>query len=130
MRDSLSKLVNQDMPVRLSFTLSKLAKNIQEEMKNFEEQRIKLVQKVGEKQEDDTYKVADNRMAEFNKELLDLLNIEIDVEGKIPISEIEKVDSIALSPQDVLSLEPLFDNHKETVSSASEEDDIQVTGIE
>jgi len=107
-KDALQKLLQSDLPVKTAFRISRIAKKINDVFNDIEEQRIKLVNKLGEVQEgSDEIKVPPDKLKEFHAELSSLLEeeIELDIE-KIKLSEL---GDIKLRPVEIASLEYLIE---------------------
>lgn len=103
---SLGKLLDQDLPIRMAYRMGKLAKTVREELNEFEEARVKLVEKIGEKVEEDgkeKISVPKDKMEVFSQELKSLLDEEVDVDFE-PI-KISDVEDIKLSAIDMANLD-------------------------
>lgn len=104
-QQGLMTLVNQQLPVKLSYKLGKLIKIVDDEVQEIENKRIELVKKYGVKnEEDNTIKVPDDKQDGFMQEYTDLLNLEIDVTFE-PISISELPDDLKITPQQLIYLE-------------------------
>jgi len=103
-KDSIGKLLERELPIRISFRLTKLIKELDPELQIIEKHRIKLVEKYGKKNEENgNTEVSGDSVADFSKEFNTLLEEELDIDYEpIPISSLE---NISLSPFDVLRLE-------------------------
>lgn len=78
--DELGKR-NANLPVKVWYALSKNASKLTSADKVSESARIKLVEKYGDKAEgSDVVTVSEAKMPDFQKEYIDLMNIEVDVE--------------------------------------------------
>ena len=107
MAPSLRHLADQALPLKISYRLSKFIKKVTEELSSIEQQRIKLVNQFGEKDEEKGITtVSPEKEPEFQKIFTDLLNenVEIDIDP-IKISDIENVK---LSVADILNLDKIF----------------------
>tara|TARA_Y100001951_G_C11214745_1_gene225116 strand:- start:230 stop:595 length:366 start_codon:yes stop_codon:yes gene_type:complete len=104
--DAMNKIATQPMKAAVSFKVAKNLKSLSEELAIFEQSRGDLIRKYGK--EDDKGNVAiepsTKGMAEFQKELGELLNLEVDLNGfkKIKLSNLSKCE---LTPQEMASLE-------------------------
>ena len=99
---SLSKLAASDLPIKFSWKLSKFIRQIQEEFKILEEQRVKLVSKYAS--EEDKNRVAESNIDAFINEYNDLLSVEIDVSyPTISINDLP--DTLQMTPTELASLD-------------------------
>jgi len=108
--ESVKKLMASDLSIVTSYKLSKLAKKINEEFKDFEEKRIELIKKYGEEVKDKQgqYKIdSPEKVKLFNEELDKLLKLKVKFEfDKVKLSDIKDAK---LSANDLLSLEPFLE---------------------
>jgi len=102
----MNKVLETELPANIAFQLTKLLKTLNEEVKVIEDQRVKLVSKYGEKGENETVSVSEEKKQEFLKEFSELLETEIELNWT-PIS-VEKVSSLNLSTNDMLKIQFLF----------------------
>lgn len=83
-----SKLVNLDLPIKVSFLISKNAKKIQSELEVYDAEKQKLIDKYSIKAEDGTTKVNEDGtitinqefIDDWNKDIVDLLQCENDID--------------------------------------------------
>jgi len=110
-QQSLTKLANSDLPVKIAYSLSKTIQKLSVEFKAFDEARNKLFEKYGEEIEEKTKtgqpnrykKIKNENIEEFQKEINKLLDLEVEVDfKKIKVSNLEKVN---LSAIDLTNLE-------------------------
>ena len=103
----LRKLNNAELPVRVSYKLAKNIKSIDKELKIYEEEKQKLINKYCEKDdegknkinEDGTIKILDTE--KWNKDIKELLDIEAEINiEKINIDELAKSD-LKLTPSEL-----------------------------
>lgn len=103
----LRKLNNAELPVRVSYKLAKNIKNIDKELNIYEEEKQKLINKYGEKDdegknkinEDGTIKILDTE--NWNKDIKELLEIEAEINiEKINIDELAKGD-LKITPSEL-----------------------------
>jgi len=102
----LSKLLDTEIPVSVSFKMMKLVNTLNSELKTVEEQRIKLVKKYSKESESESI-VQDDSKEEFLKEFSVLLAEEVDVQWT-PISLETMGDSVKLSVNDLTKVQYLF----------------------
>ena len=107
MREALEKLVQMDLPIKQSFLLSKFAKKATVELQEFEEQRVKLVNKYGETDETTgTTSVAPANLEAFRKDLDELTDVELFFD--IPPIRVEALENVKISVSDLMALEPIL----------------------
>ena len=115
--NSLSKLLTQDLPVKQAYRFSKLAKNVQTEMNEMNEHINTLIRKYGEPDGDGNTSVK-SRIEEYFTELNPMLNEEVEL-SFIPV-DLNEVESLRLSPMDIINLESFIDEKSETLLEAGE----------
>ena len=112
MREALDKLVLMDLPIRQSFLLSKFAKKAAVELQEFEEQRVKLVNKYGETDEiTGTTSVSPTNLEDFRRELDDLTDVELFFD--VPPVRIGDLENVKVSVADLMALEPILADEEE-----------------
>ncbi|HLR35958.1 MAG TPA: hypothetical protein VK071_11615 [Tissierellales bacterium] len=107
---TLQELSKEQLPIKISYTISKNIKIIEEELKIYEEERQKLIKKHAELDKEGKPKVNDNgnyiikqeNQLDFNKEVLELLNIETDV--NICKVDLNALDGLKISPLELTSI--------------------------
>jgi hypothetical protein len=110
--DTLNKLFAAQLPVKIAYRLSKVQKAISTESQKYQELRVGLIKKYGEKNEDGSSVVDENgnvkllegSMDELVEEMNELHDIDVEIPGHVTIDEIEKID---LSSYDLSILEEL-----------------------
>ena len=104
--EALNKLAQQPMKAVTSFEVAKNLKNISDELSIYEKARVDLIRKFGKKDKDGVVGIAPDTkgMKDFQKELGDLLNIEVDLNGfkQIKLKHLSKCE---LTPIEMSSLE-------------------------
>jgi hypothetical protein len=98
----MNKILDAQLPVNISFQLTKLLKNLNEEIKVIEEQRVKLVSKHGEQSGDQGVTVPETKKEQFLKEFAELLDTEIEINWT-PVSA-DKFSTLNLSANDLLKV--------------------------
>ena len=115
----LNKFMTTQMPIKVSFWVTKSVKSIGEEYKSFIEQRNKLLDRCGEKEdgklkisEDGTsVKIIPEKLEEFRKELESLLNQKVQVSVfPVPLSLVE---NLLFTPQEIGMISFLFEVEEE-----------------
>lgn len=99
--NNLAALTTQTYPTRLSYAISKNLKKLEDETKNYEEERKKVCERLAEKDEkgapiieDDKYVMTDANKKTLSKEVDDLLNMEVEVEIQIvDVSVLDQCDT-------------------------------------
>lgn len=99
--DGLKGLSQKQLKARSAYAVSKILKAADAEMNTFNETRMELIKKYGEKDETGELKsdeqgnvhIIDKMLSTFNKELQELLNTTVDINAnKIRIEDIGDVD--------------------------------------
>jgi hypothetical protein len=107
---TLKKLSQEQLPIKISYVISKNIKNIEEELVVYEEERQKLLKQYAELDKEGKPKVNDKghyvikpeNQLEFNKGVLELLGIETDVNiSKIDLNALE---GLKISPLELTSI--------------------------
>jgi len=114
---SLNKLIDKEISIKTSYKLSKLTRNLMNEYKLYEDNRVKLINKYAEKdeignvkinKEDNTIIILDVNRDKFNNEFVELINIDIEIEfEKIRLDDL---GDVMISPRDLLNLDFLFED--------------------
>lgn len=113
--ETLQKLAQKDFKAKLAWTISKLLKQAEAEIQSFNETRMTLVKKYGEKDENDELitddkgncKIVQECIDDFSNELDELLNTEVEINAnKIQMNLLEDVK---FTPADMAVLEPFVD---------------------
>ena len=104
---ALEAFVKKDLSIINSFKFAKLIKAAQAELETYNEQRIKLLEKVGSTLSEDgkQYVIPSDKRAEFAEGIAQLVSIEVEIPDKINISG----ENISVSPELLLALEPFID---------------------
>jgi hypothetical protein len=105
----LSNLINQRLPLKTSFKLSKVIKEISDNLQLVEEQRQKLIKEYGElNEEDQSITITDpEKLATFQNEYNEFLKDEIDLNYE-PISIEELGPDVNLTLSEVTTISILF----------------------
>ena len=113
--ETLQKLSQKDFKAKLAWQISRLLKAAETEIQSFNEARMNLIRKYGEKDESDELvtdekgncKIDNSVLNEFTSELNDLMNTEVEINAsKIKIEQLENLD---FTPSDMAILEPYMD---------------------
>ena len=103
MRPSLVKLIEKDMPIKHAYNLARFIKKANAELESFEETRVKLVNKYGEKDEAGNIAVSERNQQQFMNELSELTEIEVEFEGFRTL-KLADLRNITLTTQDMMGL--------------------------
>jgi len=105
--DAFNKVAQQPMKASVSYEVSKNLKNLGDELAIYEQSRGDLIRKYGkENKEDGSFAIepSSKELPKFQKELGELLNIEVDLNGfkQIKLSNLSECE---LTPQEMASLD-------------------------
>ena len=108
---SLSTLSQEKLPISISYQISKNISKLNNELKIYNEERQKLINKYGKKDENDKLIIGDKNEITFkeeckidwNRDFSELLSIENEIDiAKISIDSLEGIE---LSPNEIMSIE-------------------------
>lgn len=109
----LSKLTNLELPLKLSYAFSKNITKIDAELKAYNIEREKLLNKYGEKDEEGKLKLSEKGEVNildrenFNKEIVELLQCESEID--IHLIDLEKIDTeIKITPGELMIIDYMF----------------------
>lgn len=99
----MNALMDSKLPVKIAYRLNKLANNqISREIKDYEEQRVKLVKEYGDKDEAGQVSVSDpKKLEEFLVKINELQDVDVEIDFE-RIS-IESLGDIAIEPKNIIS---------------------------
>lgn len=104
MKFSLQKIAEKELPIKISWKITKFLKQVNDELEMIEKERIKLVHKYGENEEGkEEIKVPNDKIEDFKKEFVDFLSSEVDINCE-PIN-VKDLGDIELSSSDLLVLQ-------------------------
>ena len=113
--EALQKLAGTELKAKLAWQVGRILKAAEIEIQSFNETRMNLIKKYGEKDENGELitdeqgncKIVEGDINEFSNELNDLINSEVEISGnKIKIDDLDKVD---FTPAEMAQLEILID---------------------
>ena len=113
--EALQKLAGTELKAKLAWQVGRILKAAEVEIQSFNETRMNLIKKYGEKDENGELitdeqgncKIVEGDINEFSNELNDLINSEVEISGnKIKIDDLDKVD---FTPAEMAQLEILID---------------------
>lgn len=111
----LQKLAQKELKARLALQVARMLKEAEREMQNFNEVRMNLIKKYGEKDEsgeiitDDNgnCKILPDGVETFSKELNDLVGMDIEINAnKLKLDDLENLD---FTPSEMVTLEPFIE---------------------
>ena len=117
--ETLQKLAQKDFKAKLAWSIARLLKAAETEIQSFNETRMNLIKKYGEKDEngelvtDDkgNCKIENENIDEFTKELNELIETTVEINAnKIKMDLLEDID---FTPSDMAMLEPFIDMDEE-----------------
>ena len=100
---ALEKIASVDLPLKLLYSLTKLMEKLEREMRFFNEERDKLIMKYGEQEDDGTFRIPGDKVADFQREANELADI--DVEWDVVPIVLPLLDNLALSYNELKMLE-------------------------
>jgi hypothetical protein len=111
---ALTKLLNTDLDVRVSLTLRRVVKAVDNELEHFDAERMRLIEKYATKDKagkiltKDDQAVFDDEGAyvQFRNEFEKLAGFEIEMDVK-PI-DLSKVEGVKMSPVELNTLDPFL----------------------
>ena len=112
---ALREISSKEFPGSTTFKIARLIRELDKEIQLFEEERMKIANKYGEKdengnlipQENGTIKIPDDKVQECNEEFQALFNTQVEINAnKLPI---EIFDSIEMTPTQAMNLEAIVD---------------------
>lgn len=89
---ALKDLSQTKLPIKISFRVSKLISQVQNELEIYEKQRVEIVKKLGEENPDGSWQVKVENMPEYNKEVETLGDVDVTIDfEKIKIDELGQI---------------------------------------
>ena len=109
MKDVLTKIVQAEVPIRTAFRINRFAKSVQMELGTFDQTRMGLVQKYGEKEKDSQQiSIKDpEKLKEFNSKIQKVLTEIISIDFK-PIRFEELGNDMKISAAELFALEKII----------------------
>lgn len=110
----LQKLSASPLKARTAFAVAKLLKTAEAEMNGFNDARMILVKKYGQKDEkgeikldeNNNYLIESEHIADFNRELSELIGTEIELNvTKIKLDDL----TLDITPSEMIALEPFLE---------------------
>lgn len=112
--DTLQKLSQKDFKAKLAWQVARLLKSAEAEIQSFNDTRMSLIRKYGEKDENDELitdekgncKIVPEHITDFSNELNELVKSEVEINAnKINIDQLEDLD---FTPSEMAMLEPFI----------------------
>jgi hypothetical protein len=102
-KPALEMLIQKDMTIATAYKVSKLVRAVNEELKHYDEMRIKILQDIGSTLSEDgtNYEIPIDRREEFAQKMQELFAVEVDLPDKIDISG----ENISISPELLIALD-------------------------
>jgi len=107
---TLSILSQKQLPIKTSYTIAKNILKIQDELKVYNIEREKLLNKYGKKDEKDKLIVDDKNAVQFKDGCLDKFNKDfselISIENEVDIVKfsIDKIENCSISPNEIMAI--------------------------
>lgn len=103
--ETIARLIKQPLPVVQSYRLAKFTKALVEELKVYNDERIKLCEQYGTLDKNEgVYKFEGENLEKFNADKNVLLSQEVELDVK-PID----ISGLELSAQDIINIEPFIE---------------------
>ncbi|MEW6097210.1 MAG: hypothetical protein AB1567_11930 [bacterium] len=116
---SLAKIILQELPFKLSYRLSKLAKSVKQNLDDLSELLIPLGKKYGDITEQGIYEIRKDpeNLEKYYADLNEALNIEVEI-TYIPVS-LQELENLKLTPLDLANLDWLIKEDGDKCSDIS-----------
>jgi hypothetical protein len=108
---ALQHLAEQKLPIKTAYRLQKALRKITEAVSDFDKARSRLVYELAGVEEGQPAKVPEEKLADFNKEMMDLLEEEVELEGVVQVS-LDELEGSTLSVGDLMLLDFLIVNEE------------------
>lgn len=109
----LSKLTNMELPIKLSYAISKNITKVDRELEAYNKERQKLIEKYGEKDEEGKLKTKEDGtinildIESFNSDLKEILEIETEVD--IHLIDLDNINvDINIAPGELMVIDYMF----------------------
>lgn len=111
---SMNNLIDKELPIKIAYKLKKMYQKLESEARIYEENRIKLLDKYGKKDdkgefivENNKIIIPDDRKEDFLKEFEELQEIEVEFDFE-PIKETE-IKDLKISASDLMNLDKVIE---------------------
>ena len=100
-KDAFAKLSSIELPLKTSYKLAKIIRQVNDELVLFDEQRLNLCKKYGTYiTEENSYSIPPDKMPEFSNEYSELLSVEVNLDAERVMLPAE----LSITPADILNL--------------------------
>ncbi len=106
----LGELTAKKLPVKVSYAIGKNISKVERELKHYNKERQKLIEEYCLKEDDGTLKITEGnydidpkRLEDFNKEINELQEIEVEID--IHKFNIELLDGYEMSPGELMCID-------------------------
>ena len=103
---AMNKLIDASLPAKLSFRLVRAMREMNDALKNLEEERTKLIKKYGKDSGDGNVTVSEENKSQFLEEFSNLLTEEIEIQWE-PVDP-DTLGDVTLSVGDIAKIGFLF----------------------
>lgn len=86
-QEGLTKLSNEKLNVKDAIKVARLIKKLSEESDVYNSQRQRICEKYGTETDDGGYKIAEDKVQDFNKEMTELLETELENDYEVIVIE-------------------------------------------
>lgn len=111
-QEALQRLLSLELQAAKAFQIARAVRDILMELEAYEQQRIALVRRLGERDKTGQVSVLPEKMAEFDSEIGTLLDVDIELE--IPTISPSILGEANVRPVDLMPLWFLFGGEDET----------------
>ena len=117
--EPLQKLASKELKARLALQIARLLKEAEKEIQNFNDVRMNLINKYGEKDAEGQLltddkgncKILPSDISTFTKELNELVETEVEINANK--LNLDTLDNLDFTPSDMAVLEPFIDMEEE-----------------
>jgi len=102
-KEDLDSLFMKDIPIKASWKISKFIRQVEAEYNDFEKNRVKIIDKY---RDDEIGKVPTDDVGAFQKDMEDLLDVEVELE--IDPIDIKELGEISVPPMSLAKMSFLF----------------------
>ena len=102
--DALTRLSQNTLPIKTSYDIAKVLNRVREEVRIYDTERIKMLEKHGTLNEEKTEYVFETpeKMQAFQKEHNELMDVDVEIDVK-PIV-LKSTDNIRITAQEIINL--------------------------
>lgn len=110
-QESLGRLLALELPAAASYKIARAVRPVETELRSYERERVKLVQRLGEDTGQGQTRVLPEKATKFNEEINALLDVDVDL--KIRRIDIGILADVKVKPVDLMALWFLFEQRDE-----------------